>query len=70
MTTGSNHIFGTCSIGKDARQAPCDVDGSFRGVDGLYVTDTSVFPTSPGGNPMQPIMGFARMVGDIIADRV
>jgi acetylornithine/succinyldiaminopimelate/putrescine aminotransferase/choline dehydrogenase-like flavoprotein len=70
MTTGSNHIFGTAAMGADPKRHPCNPDGSFRGVEGLYVADTGVFPTSPGVNPMQPIMAFARKMGDTIADRL
>ena len=47
----------------------CDADGAVRGVDGLYVADASLFPTSVGVNPMMTIIAFAKQVAAGIAER-
>ena len=65
-TVFSAHQMGTVRMGADARVAVCDVDGRVRAdvggrlVPGLYVGDSSVFPTGIGVNPMITIMTLAR----------
>lgn len=69
FTTGSQHLFGTCAMGADQDRHVCDSDGAVYGVDHLYVCDTSLFPISPGVNPMHPLMGIANRLGQTIAAR-
>ena len=45
------HPMGTARIGADG-EGVCSADGAVHGVEGLYVTDASLFPTSVGVNPM------------------
>ena len=59
----SAHQMGTCRMGTDERASVCDENGAVRGVRGLYVADTSLFPASSGVNPMITVMAVAHMLG-------
>ncbi|HSM35078.1 MAG TPA: GMC family oxidoreductase [Longimicrobiales bacterium] len=66
----SVHPQGTCAIGEDPKRAPCDPHGRLRGAPGLYVADTSLFPTSVGVPPQVTTMVLAGLVADsALADR-
>ena len=67
--TGSNHVFGTARMGTDPETSVCDSHGAVHGVDNLYVADGSLFPASPGVNPMLTIMALARKIGMGIAQK-
>jgi choline dehydrogenase-like flavoprotein len=56
------HPMGTARIAADPREGVCAGDGSVNGVEGLYVADASLFPTSVGVNPMMTIVAFAKKV--------
>ncbi len=65
----SAHQMGTARMGADADEHPCDPAGRVRQgnghagvIDGLYVADSSLFPTALGVNPMITIMALARRV--------
>jgi choline dehydrogenase-like flavoprotein len=62
-----SHAVGTVRMGDDERTAPLDPDCRFRGLENLYVTDGSVFPTSGGVNPSLTISANALRVGRAIA---
>jgi len=62
-----SHAVGTVRMGPDERTSPLDRDCRFRGLDNLWVTDGSVFPTSAGVNPSLTIAANALRVGSIIA---
>jgi choline dehydrogenase-like flavoprotein len=62
-----SHAVGTVRMGDDERTAPLDPDCRFRGLENLYVTDGSVFPTSAGVNPSLTIAANALRVGRILA---
>lgn len=72
----SAHQMGTARMGADPRGHPCDPSGRVRrddrsdaAVGGLYVADSSLFPTGLGVNPMITVMALARRVGRaILAD--
>lgn len=55
----SAHQMGTCRMHRDPRQGVVDEHGSVHGVNGLVVTDASVFPLASGVNPMLTIMALA-----------
>ncbi len=55
------HPMGTARIAPDGEGA-CAADGSVNGVEGLYVADASLFPTSVGVNPMMTVIAFAKRV--------
>ena len=60
--------MGTARIAADAREGVCAADGAVHGVEGLYVADGSLFPTSVGVNPMMTIIAFAKQVAAGIAE--
>jgi choline dehydrogenase len=59
------HTLGTCAIGPDESDV---VDGHLRvrGVQGLRVVDSSVFPQMPSGNCSAPTQALAWIASDII----
>ena len=61
-----SHAVGTVRMGDDERTAPLDPECRFRGLENLYVTDGSVFPTSAGVNPSLTISANAMRVGQLI----
>jgi choline dehydrogenase-like flavoprotein len=65
----SAHQMGTARMGADPGDHVCDPQGRVRTSDrddeviaGLYVADTSLFPTALGVNPMLTVMALARRV--------
>jgi choline dehydrogenase-like flavoprotein len=69
LPTGSNHVFGTAAMGGDRKRHATDSWGALYDVDDLYCCDTSLFPSSPGVNPMLTAMALADRLGDTIARR-
>jgi len=72
----SAHQLGSARAGQDPASHPCDPDGRVRAsvsgepVPGLYVGDTSLFPTSSVVNPMLTAMTLAeRTARAVLADR-
>jgi choline dehydrogenase-like flavoprotein len=67
-TIASAHQMGTIRMGTDPATHPADERGRVRGdsrgsiAAGLYVADTSTFPTALGVNPMVTVMAMARRV--------
>ncbi|HUQ44989.1 MAG TPA: GMC family oxidoreductase [Candidatus Limnocylindria bacterium] len=67
-TIASAHQMGTVRMGADPRNHPADPRGRVRSdsrgsiVPGLYVADSSTFPTALGVNPMVTVMAMARRV--------
>ncbi len=66
-TIFSAHQMGTIRMGAGQRDHAADPQGRVRGADGrvipgLYVADTSAFPTGLGVNPMLTVMTLARRV--------
>jgi choline dehydrogenase-like flavoprotein len=67
-TIASAHQMGTIRMGSSAWRHPADPRGRVRAdseggiVRGLYVADTSTFPTAIGVNPMVTVMAMARRV--------
>ncbi|HET7177821.1 MAG TPA: GMC family oxidoreductase [Solirubrobacterales bacterium] len=62
------HPMGTARIAADPAEGVCAADGSVNGVEGLYVADASLFPTSVGVNPMMTIIAFAKRIAAGIAE--
>jgi choline dehydrogenase-like flavoprotein len=62
------HPMGTARIAADPAKGVCAPDGSVNGTPGLYVADSSLFPTSVGVNPMMTIIAFAKQVARGIAN--
>lgn len=62
-----SHAVGTVRMGDDPRTSALDAECRFRGIDNLWVTDGSAFPTSAGVNPSLTIAANALRVGSSIA---
>jgi len=58
-TSAITHMFGTCRMGRDPRTSVVRPDFRHHQIDGLWIADSSVFPTSLGVNPQIPIMAVA-----------
>jgi choline dehydrogenase-like flavoprotein len=65
------HPMSTARMGADPETSVCDPHGAVRGVDGLYVADGCLLPTSVGVNPMMTIIAcaihVARDAGAVLA---
>ncbi len=63
-----SHLFGGCPMSADPRQGVVDERGKVHGVEGLYVADASVIPTTIGVNPQHTIMALASVFAeDLVA---
>jgi choline dehydrogenase-like flavoprotein len=63
----SAHQMGTCRMGVSERTSVVDSEGKVWGVEGLYVSDASVFPSASGVNPMVTNMGISDWISRGIA---
>ncbi|HWH31955.1 MAG TPA: GMC family oxidoreductase [Egibacteraceae bacterium] len=61
------HPTGTLAMGADAQRYPVDPGGRLRGVDGVWVADGSILPSSPTVNPQITIMALALGVAADVA---
>lgn len=59
------HAVGSCRMGNDAASV-VDPELRVRGVEGLRVVDTSIFPQIPSGNTNAPTMAMAWRAADLI----
>jgi len=59
FTAAITHMFGTARMGGDPARSVVGPDFAHHNVAGLYVADSSVFPTNLGVNPQVPIMAMA-----------
>lgn len=64
----SAHQMGSCRMGTSPKNSAVDHRGTVWGTKGLYVADTSVFPSASGVNPMITCMGIARGIARGIVD--
>lgn len=55
----SAHQMGTCRMSATEEKGVVDQHGKVWGTDGLYVADSSVFPSASGVNPMVTVMAIA-----------
>ena len=53
------HPTGTLAMGADPVRYPVDPDGRLRGVEGVWVADGSILPSSPTVNPQITIMALS-----------
>lgn len=60
-TVATTHMFGTCKMGSDRQTSVVDPHFQHHAVSGLYVADSSVFPSNLGINPQVPIMAMAAL---------
>jgi choline dehydrogenase-like flavoprotein len=70
MTLNSVHPQGSCPLGGLRSRSATNPRGQLWGRKGLYVCDTSLFPTSVGVPPQVTTMALATMVADhVLAER-
>ncbi len=62
------HPMASVPMGDDPAQAPVDSRGKHHGLEGLWVADGSLFPTSIGGPPQLSIYAMGLHVGRAIAE--
>lgn len=55
----SAHQFSTCRMGVDPKTSVTDPYGRVHGMENLFISDASLFPTSLGYNPQNTIMALA-----------
>jgi choline dehydrogenase-like flavoprotein len=67
LAPASYHIMGTARMGTDAATSVVDPTGQSWDVEGLWVADSSVFPTSAGYNPTLTICALAHRTATILA---
>jgi len=67
---GTAHQAGTLRFGTDPANSVLDLDCKAHGIDNLYVTDASFFPSIGAVNPTLTIIANALRVGDRIAARL
>ena len=63
----SYHPQGTCRMGTDPATSVVNADGRVHAVEGLYVADASLFPTSILVNPQMTVYALAKLVADNLA---
>jgi choline dehydrogenase-like flavoprotein len=63
------HLFGTAVLGRDGAQSVVGGDCQAHDLPGLYVTDSSVFPTNMGVNPQHSISAVSWLVAERIAEQ-
>ena len=64
----ASHMFGAARMGPDPRTSVVGTDFQTHEVQGLYVVDSSVFPTNLGVNPQHTIMAMARLASTRVAE--
>ena len=67
---GTAHQAGTLRFGPDPETSVLDLDCKAHGIDNLYVTDASFFPSIGAVNPTLTIIANALRVADTIAGRL
>jgi len=68
-TMAVTHMFGTCRMGSRPADAVVGTDFQHHAVQGLYVADSSVFPTNTGVNPQTSILAMAAVCARHVAGR-
>jgi choline dehydrogenase-like flavoprotein len=65
----ASHLFGTAVMGPDPAASVVGLDGQAHELPGLYVADSSVFPTNLGVNPQHTICAIAWLLAERIVER-
>ena len=58
------HQMGTCRMGADPKSSVADPRGELHDTPGVWIGDTSAFPTSSGTNPMISVMALAHRTAE------
>lgn len=62
------HEAGGCGMGTDPKNSVTDAMGRVRGTRGLYISDTSIFPTGGDRHPTLTLLALAARIADGIVD--
>lgn len=60
----ATHLFGTCRAASSAQVGVVGLDFQHHEVKGLYVADSSIFPSNTGVNPQTSILALATLCGN------
>ena len=63
---GSAHQMGSARMGSDPATSVADPEGSLHDTPGVWIGDSSAFPTPTGANPMITVMALARRTATAI----
>lgn len=63
----ASHPMSTCRMGRDPETSVIRADGRTHALEGLYLADSSIFPTSLGVNPSLTTMAMGQLLGQGIA---
>ena len=66
----SGHPMGGCALGGNPKRDVVDARGRSWDVDGLYVADSSIFPTSLGVNPCYTVYALGRYIAQGIIEDI
>jgi choline dehydrogenase-like flavoprotein len=66
----SGHPMGGCALGGDPRRAVVDSWGRSWDIEGLYIADSSILPTSLGVNPCYTVYALARQIAHKLVDEI
>jgi choline dehydrogenase-like flavoprotein len=66
----SGHPMGGCALGGNPRRDVVDSRGRSYDVEGLYIADSSILPTSLGVNPCYTVYALARYIADTMVDEI
>jgi len=69
IAMGSAHQMGTARMGTDPQTSACRPTGELHDVPGVWIGDTSAFPTPSGANPMLTCMALAHRTAENISGR-
>ena len=64
---GSAHQMGSARMGTDPATSVARPTGELHDVDGVWIGDTSAFPTASGANPMLTCMALAHRTAELIS---
>ena len=70
VSLNSVHPQGSCPLGDDPARSAVNPRGELWGEAGIFVCDTSIFPTSVGVPPQVTTMALGAYVADCAADRL
>jgi choline dehydrogenase-like flavoprotein len=66
----SGHPMGGCALGGNPRRDVVDSRGRSYDVEGLYIADSSILPTSLGVNPCYTVYALARYIADRMVEEI
>jgi choline dehydrogenase-like flavoprotein len=66
----SGHPMGGCALGGDPKRDVVDSRGRSWDVEGLYIADSSILPTSLGVNPCYTVYALARYIAHHMVDEI